>query len=457
MGLELERFSLQGGWHSRWTFIAVATGASVGLGNLWKFAYLSGANGGGAFVFAYLICVLLVGCPVMIAEVVLGSRGRGNPIATMKTLSEEVGASRFWLIPALVGLLAGVLILSYYAVIASWGLMYSDYLLRSSELLQSTYQSGLLFNSILTNVELGRVWHGGFLLAVVFVVSLGIRRGIGSVMRLSLMLLVISLSVLAYYAGFVGDIVKTREFLFAFDVTELTAEAWLLALGHAFFSLSIGVAAMMAFGAYAPERRSITAMISWVVFFDVLMSLLAGLAIFPLVFSFEIEPGMGPGLVFVALPYAFSQMPNGALFGALFFAVFTLVALSSCVALLEPGVAWLNERYKMWRPAAAALLGFIIWWLGLAIADSIGGQGWKIAGKDLFSVLDFVSVNILLPVGGLLVALFVGWRMKPEVLRRELRGDHGLLFWLWYSVLRYIAPPAILLVFLTSFYHRMMG
>jgi NSS family neurotransmitter:Na+ symporter len=414
--MALERFSLQGGWRSRWTFIAVATGASVGLGNLWKFAYLAGANGGGAFVFAYIVCVLLVGCPVMIAEVVLGSRGRGNPVATMQFLSDEIGASRYWQLLAAVGLLAGIVILSYYAVIASWGLMYTEYLLTSSELLKSTYQSGQLFNSFLTNVGLGRIWHAGFLVAVVLVVSLGIRRGIGTVMRMSLLLLVAALLILAIYAAVVGDFLRTAAFLFSFDLSVLSAEAWLLALGHAFFSLSIGVAAMIAFGAYAPERRSITAMVSWVVFFDVLMSLLAGLAIFPLVFSFEIEPGMGPGLVFVALPYAFSQMPNGPMFGALFFTVFSLVALSSSVALLEPGVAWLNERYRLWRPLAAALLGFVVWWVGLAIADSIAGEGWMIAGKNLFSWLDFISANILLPASGLLVAVFVGWRMRKKTL-----------------------------------------
>jgi NSS family neurotransmitter:Na+ symporter len=448
------RLSSQGGWRSRWTFIAVATGASVGLGNLWKFAYLAGSNGGGAFVFAYLVCVLLVGCPIMIAEVVIGSRGRGNPISTMQQISHEAGASRYWQLLAWVGCFAGLLILSYYAVVASWSLTYVSQLLHSTDFAASTYMAGNWFNSLLANTDQTLPALSGFLIATAFVVSLGIRHGIGTVMRVTLLLLITALSLMAVYAIQVGDWPAAAQFLFTFDLASLTPQAWLLALGHAFFSLSIGVAAMMAFGAYVPEQRSITMMVSWVVLFDVLLSVLAGLVIFPLVFSFNIEPGMGPGLVFVALPYAFSQLPQGEIYGALFFGVFTLVALSSAVALFEPVVAGLNERFRIWRPVGAAMLAGLIWLLSRHIAESLGLGREIVAGMNLFALLDFVSVNILLPLGGLMVALFVGWRMKRRVLRAELRGDHALLFSLWHGVLRYIAPPAIVLVFVYSLYQR---
>ena len=441
------------GWRRSWTFVASTTGATIGLGNLWKFSYLAGENGGGAFVFAYLVCVLLVALPVMIAEVVLGSRGRANPVAAMQTVAMEAGASPWWQSIGWMGCLAGLLVLSYYSVIAGWGLAYIGKMFSGQFTAGSAQLAGDGFGELLASpIELLK-WQSIFLGIIFLITVAGIRRGLSAVARLLLPLLFVLLIALVIYSSRVGDFDTAVHFMFAADFSALTAEVWFVALGHAFFSLSIAVGAMIAFGAYVPDKRSIAGMLTTVAVMDTLVSLLAGLAIFPLVFSFNLAPSMGPGLMFVAMPYGFGNMIYGNYFGALFFLMVSLAAITSGVALMEPAIVWLSERFRWWRPVAAIVITLIVWLLGLATIFSF--NIWadnRIFGLSVFGLLDFVTANVLLPLGGLMIAVFVGWRMRREVLRDELYVENEQLFSLWYWLLRYIAVPGVLLVFSVSLY-----
>ena len=430
------------GWRRSWSFIAAATGAAIGLGNLWKFSYLAGENGGAAFVLAYIVCVVLVALPVMIAEVVLGARGRSNPVTAMQMLSLEAGVSRWWQCVGWMG-----------CVIAGWGFAYIGKMFDGQFTAGSVQLAGDGFTEMLASpLELIK-WQSVFLAIVALVVAAGVRRGVAGVARLLIPLLFVMLIALAIYSSRVGNFDAAVDFMFAADFSVLDAEAWLVALGHAFFTLSIGVGAMLVYGAYSPDKRPITTMVGTVVAMDTLVSLLAGLAIFPLVFSFNMAPAMGPGLMFVAMPYGFGNMEYGNYYGALFFLMVSLAAIGSGIALLEPATAWLVERFRWWRPAAAVAMALFVWVLGLATVFSFNlWAEFSLAGMSLFTLLDFVTANIMLPLGGLSVAVFVGWRMRREVLRDELYVESPHLFSLWYWLLRYIAAPGVLLIFAVSLY-----
>lgn len=452
------RQSIQGGWNSRWTFIVATTGATVGLGNLWKFSYMAGENGGGAFVIAYLLCVLLIGLPVMIAEVLIGSRGRANPVSTTQDLSREAGRSSAWQLIGWLGCLSGFLILSYYSVIAGWGLAYVDKMLGGEFQAGSAALAGEQFNNLLADPVAMMKWQGAYVAVLVAIAALGVSRGLAWTSRLLIPLLLASLVLLAFYSLRVGDAEAALTFLFTFDAGALTTRAVLDAMGHAFFTLSIGVGALMAFGAYTPDRRSIIGMLSLVALLDTVVALLAGLVIFPLVFSLNIEPSMGPGLMFVALPYAFGNMDYGDYFGALFFIMVSLTAVSSGVALLEPATAWLVERFRWRRPLAVIFLGVVLWLLGLVTVFSFNWwAGVRLFGMTPFTLLDFVSANILLPAGGLLIAVFVAWKMRRETVRDELYVENEPLFTLWRWLLRYIAGPSVLVIFATLLYQRLLA
>ncbi|MBL4826501.1 MAG: sodium-dependent transporter [Spongiibacteraceae bacterium] len=447
------RQSRQGSWRSRWSFVAAATGAAVGLGNLWKFSYLAGENGGAAFVFAYVLCVLFVAMPIMVAEVVLGSRGRSNPITSMQDVSLEAGASAWWQSIGWLGCVTGLVILSYYCVIAGWSIAYIEKMFSGQLLAASAQSAGGEFSTLLADPATLIKWQSLFLLIVGLVVAAGIRRGVAFLTRLLVPALLVMLIALVFYSSKVGDMDRALVFLFKLDLEAVTLDTLFAALGYAFFSLSLGVGTMLAYGAYLPDKRSVTKMVGTVVVMDTLISLLAGLAIFPLVFSLNLAPTMGPGLMFVALPYGFGNMVYGQYFGALFFVMASAVAVGSGVALLEPATAWVSEHMRLWRPVAVLVIVGVVWLLGLATIFSFNRwAGWSFAGFSLFTFLDFICANVLLPVGGLLTAVFVGWKMRKEVLRDELYVESDLIFSLWYRLLRYIAAPGVLVVFVVSWY-----
>ncbi len=445
---------IHGAWSSRWTFILAATGSAVGLGNIWKFPYIAGENGGGAFVLVYLLCILMVGIPIMVAEVMLGRCGRHSPINTMRYLTEKAGLHGAWNAIGWLGVVAGLMILSYYAVIAGWALHYIGHMASGTFQGVSAEKAGSIFNTLLADRNTLIFWQTIFLLLTVTVVIGGVTKGLGVAVRVLMPLLFVLLVLLLVFGYQQGDFARGFSFLFSFNYKALTWEGVLEALGHAFFTLSLGMGAIMAYGAYMPEHARIGRTVVAVGFLDTLIALVAGLAIFPIVFANPtIEPGSGPGLMFVSLPVAFGNMPGGLLFGSVFFVLVTLAAWSSAFSLIEPAVAYLVESRNFHRITANLLLGLLAWVVGLGsvLSFNVWSES-RIAGFNFFEFMDFLTSSVMLPLTGLFIAIFVGWIMRPQSVRDELSDESDRVFWLWRIIVRYVSPLAVLVVFVMGIY-----
>jgi len=442
-------------WSTRWGFVLAATGSAVGLGNVWKFPYIAGENGGGAFVLVYLLCIAAIGVPIMAAEILLGRRGQSNPIRTMESLAQEAGVSRAWSLVGWSGVLGGILILSYYSVIAGWTLAY---IMRAAGGLFQGADSDTvsqLFADLLNDPRQLLLWHSLFMIMTVFVVARGISRGLEWAVRFLVPGVAGILLVLVGYAWVRGDIMAGVRFLFTPNFSALSGEAVLTAMGHAFFTLSLGMGSIMVYGSYLRRGASIASTTFMIAAADTVVALLAGLAIFPIVFSQGLEAASGPGLVFETLPNAFGQMPGGRFFGTLFFILILFAAWSSSISLLEPVVAWLSERFKISRVSAAVGSGVVTWIAGLATVLSF--NTWAdyrpLWGMTPFEFIDYLTANLMLPLGGLAIALFVGWRMGSAARREEMEMLHPVAYQVWLWALRVVAPVAVLVVF----YNALLG
>ncbi len=445
----------RGLWSSRLAFILAATGSAVGLGNIWKFPYITGENGGGAFVLVYLVCIAAVGIPIMMAEVLIGRRGGRSPVNSLRLIAERDKLHPAWKLVGVIGVLAAFLILSFYSVIGGWAVSYVG-TAASGQLAGQTAESiGAIFSNLLSDPGTLLLWHTVFMALVMVVVARGVRAGLEravSILMPGLFLLLIAVVVYAMTTGHFGQAVS---FLFQPDFSKLTTSGVLVALGHAFFTLSLGMAIMMAYGSYLPKGISIAKTSITVSIMDTGVALLAGLAIFPIVFANGMEPGAGPGLIFQTLPLAFGQMPMGSLFGTLFFVLLIFAAWTSGISLLEPLVEWLEEQKGMNRTISTLVAGLACWGLGIASILSLNlwsdvaplGMFAMFEGKTIFDLLDFLTANILLPLGGLLVAVFTGWFMSKQALKNELSLSDSS-FKLWYNTLRYLTPVAVLVVFI---------
>lgn len=426
-------------WNSRLTFILAATGSAVGLGNIWKFPYITGENGGGAFVLVYLACILLIGIPVMIAEVMAGRAGRTDPAHSMTALARDAKASPAWGLIGGLGMLAGLMIMMFYSVVAGWAL---DYVWQSvtGGYGDSPEHIEAHFNDLLSSNSQQLLWHTLFAAITAAVVAAGVTRGIGRAVDILMPTLLLFMVMLVVYAYVKGDFAAGMHFMFDADFSKLSGEAILVAMGHAFFTLSLGMGAIMAYGAYFPGHASIGKTVLAIAAMDTVIALMAGAAMFPLVFANDLVPGQGPGLMFVTLPIAFSQIDGGAFFGSIFFILVSIAALSSSISLIEPGVAWLEKR-GIRRPVATLSLAAIAW---------VGGY-FSIHYGAVFDALDYITANIMLPLGGLFIALFVGWVMPAQRTLYESGMAGGPTYRCWRFVLRYIAPVGILIVFINSF------
>ena len=440
---------MHGEWSSRFAFILAATGSAVGLGNIWKFPYITGENGGGAFVIVYLLCVLLIGIPIMMAETMLGRRSRQNPIETMKTLADEAGADKNWYYLGWMGVIAGFLILSYYSVIAGWA---SAYVLKaftgSFFGADATAIKGLFDNFVASPVQL-IFWHSLFMLATMLIVVRGVNSGIEQAVRFLMPSLFVLLMLLVAYAMTTGSYDQGIKFLFTPDFSKLTANGVLTAMGHAFFTLSLGMGAIMVYGSYLPKDVSIAKTVFLIAGTDTVVALLAGIAIFPIVFASGLEPAAGPGLIFQTLPIAFGNMTGGWLFGILFFVMLVFAALSSSISLIEPAIAWLVENKNMSRKQACIWSGSITWLLGFGTIFSFNvWSELKIFDRTIFQLLDYLTANLMLPIGGFCIAVFAGWIMKQQHTEQELGMSNALGYQVWKILICYVAPTAVFFVFL---------
>ncbi|MCY3820029.1 MAG: sodium-dependent transporter [Gammaproteobacteria bacterium] len=452
--------SRHGMWSSRTLFILAAVGSAVGLGNIWRFPYITGENGGGAFVVLYLLCIAAVGIPVMMAEVMLGRQGRQSPINTMRSLAQQSDAWRGWSVIGWMGALGGFLILSYYSVVAGWALYYI-YLLASGTFVGTeAAAAGAAFDAFLANPGLLVGFHTLFMVITVFIVGAGVVAGLERAIRWFMPLLFVLLGVLLVYGATEGDFAAGFNFMFSWNWEKLTADGVLEALGHAFFTLSVGMGAIMAYGSYMPNKASIPSAVVVIGLLDTLVAIAAGLAIFAIVFANGLEPGQGPGLLFVTVPIAFGNMGLGVLFGTLFFILVTFAAITSAISIIEPAMAFAVEEFNARRWHVALVLGLVCWILGLGTVFSF--NAWAdvhvVGEMTFFDFFDFVTQKVMLPLGGLLIAVFAAWVLPKTVVDAQLRlPGGGPVELLWQVLIEVAAPLGVFAVFAYTLYHFFSG
>ena len=442
-----DKQSIHGFWASRWIFILAAVGSAVGLGNIWKFPYITGENGGGAFVLVYLVCILFVGIPIMMSEVLIGRRARKSPINALHDVAIESKKTTRWSLVGVMGMFSGVMIFSFYSVVAGWVLNYIAEMAKGTFVGISAEDAGATFDQLLASPGTMLFWHTIFAIMTTIVVIGGVNKGLERATRIMMPALFVLLIILLGYAMTLDGFSKGWDFMFHFDPSELSWDAVLVALGHSFFTLSLGMGTIMAYGAYMPKKASVTGTVFAIAALDTLVALVAGLAIFPIIFTNGMDPSAGPGLMFVSLPVAFGQMPGGQLFGLLFFILVGVAAWTSAISLLEPTVAFLVEKFKLSRTKASVALGVVVWALGISCLLAFNEwSDFKPFGKNMFDLLDYATANIMLPLGGILVSVFAGWVVLPKFSHQELaisEQAHGL----WLFVSRFIAPVAVAIVF----------
>lgn len=439
----------RGTWTSRWTFILATTGSAIGLGNIWKLPYMIGVNGGSAFVLIYILSILFVGIPLLMTEVMLGRRMQKNPMDAMRGLAKESNASPAWRLIGAMGMLTGVLILCFYSVVGGWVLSYIGQAAQSNFTNITGAESSAHFEALLASPLTLLFWHTVFMIITMSIVARGVTAGLEKANNFLIPALFTILLVLLVYSMSVGDMAASATFMFSPDFSKVTPTAALNALGHAFFSLSIGMGSVMVYGSYLQRDASIARTSIYIAIADSLLALLAGLAIYALVFANQLAPGAGPGLIFQTLPIAFGHMPWGNFFGTLFFILVAFAASTSAMSLVEPTIAWVVENTKVSRQLAATGLGILIWAVGVFVLLSFNvWQDVKVVfGLGIFDTLDKLTSTIMLPLGGLLMAIFAGYFMKKQFSQQELNLKTNS-YQLWQLANNFIAPVAIIAVFL---------
>ena len=443
-----KKLKSHGAWIGKWTFILAATGSAVGLGNIWGFPYKAGTNGGGAFVLIYLLCIVMIGVPIMISEIIIGRRAGNSPINAMKKTALDSNTSSLWRFVGWSGITAGILILSFYSVIAGICLNYIFISALPSQILSSSDQFGEVIASPINLL----FWHTIFIFLTFLIVSAGVKNGIGRMVKILMPMLGFLLIFMVIYSMINGAFIKTLDFLFAPDFSNVTSETFLSAMGQAFFSLSLGMGSIMAYGAYMPKDQKVVETSFTVASLDTLVAMLAGLAIFPIIFAFNLEPNSGPGLVFVSMLSAFQQMQFGQIIGPFFFILLSIAALSSSISLLEPGVAYLSEEGFLSRKRSALGISFFAWTLGIGTVLSFNllSDFNLTPGRNFLDSMDFISNQILLPLGGMLIAIFVGWFMNHNLISNEIGHINFYIYRLWKFFIKFIAPISVASIFISQ-------
>ena len=436
------------GWSSTAGFFLAATGTAVGLGNVWRFPFLAGENGGGAFVVVYLIAVLMIGLPLMMAELAIGRKGRAAGDQAVRNLSGEVGASPWWGSIGWLSFIIPFVGIGYYSVVGGW---VSDYFAMA---FVNRADAGSEFNDMLADPVRLLVGQTVFLSLVTYVVTKDIRQGIERIAKFMMPAFFLLLLGLAIYAAVVGDFARAVDFLLAPDFSALSTKVVMLAVGQAFFSLAIGIGVMMAFGSYLPSNVSLFRTAGGICLADTLVAIIAGMMIFPLLFAQGLDPQSGPGLVFITMPGAFDAMTGGAVLYFLFFALLFLAAFTTGVGTLEAAAAWLINR-GVARPKAAIWCGIGAWFIALItmlsfnILSSVRPLEFiaMFAESSIFDVIDLTIANLLLPLNGLLVALFAGWAMKNNTLIREI--SPAGVYRIWHGIIRFLVPLGLISVLIS--------
>ncbi|WP_346797487.1 sodium-dependent transporter [Halomonas sp. Bachu 37] len=437
-------------WLGRWGFILAATGSAVGLGNIWKFPYMTGEYGGGAFVLVYLACILAVGVPVMMTEIALGRRGRGSPVDAIRRVVTESGRTSAWSLLGWMAMLCGFMILSFYVVVAGWAFSYLWKMLSGGLAGSGVEEMGAIFGANNANPFNLGFWSTLVTLLTMLIVGKGVQKGIEKSVSWMMPGMVVMLAILILYGVFSGGFGQAVHFLFAFNAGSLSSEGMLAALGHAFFTLSLASGAILTYGSYLPARTSIARTTLSVALADTVVALMAGLAIFPVIFANGMDPGEGPGLIFMSLPLAFQAMPLGTLFGILFFIMLSMAALTSSISMVEATVSWLCDNKGLSRRTASWSTGIVLWLIStLAMLSFNVGADWTLAGKHFFDWLDYLTSRWMMPLGGLGMALLAGFVLKNAIMREEF-GLSGPVYALWLFMVRYVSPLGIVVIFIDA-------
>jgi NSS family neurotransmitter:Na+ symporter len=449
-------------WKSRAGFVLAAAGSAVGLGNIWKFPYITGMNGGGWFVLIYLLCIVLVGLPIMMAEIFIGRTAQKSPVGAFRTLSAPASP---WMGVGWLGVLTAFVILSYYSVVAGWAMHYVWLSATNAFDGKSAEEISDVFGTLYGDLELNLLWHVLFMGLTIAIVIAGVQKGVERWSRILMPLLLFMLFLLFLRALTLPGFGKALDFVFGFHKDELTRAGVLEALGHAFFTLSLGMGAMITYGSYLQRDDDLVSTSVLVGVADTVIALLACMVLFPITFSYEMEPGGGPGLVFQNIPVALSQVPLGQLWSVMFFVLITFAALTSAISLLEVAVSYFIDERGWSRPQATLVTGLTIMLLGIPSALSGGtelfgkdfaGMTEKIFGaengKNWFDLFDYLASNWMLPLGGLGIALFVAWRVGGEARQAGFRTGtkFGKLYFGWVFLLRFLVPIGVIAVFLNA-------
>ena len=432
-------------WGSRIGFIFAAAGSAIGLGNVWKFPYLVGMNGGAAFVLVYIILAIVVGSTVLMAELTIGRATKKNPVGAFRALS----SNPLWQLVGWVGMLAGgFVILSYYGVVGGWTIKYMVGSLTGLMDLAVEGKSGDAFGAFIGQPWQVVFYQVIFMAVTMFIVAGGIGKGIERACKVMMPLLFVILIILIVRSVTLPGAEKGLEFYLKPDFSKLNATAFLAALGQMFFSLSLGMGIMITYGSYLSKDEHIPTCSAWIIVTDTAVALMAGLAIFPAVFAMGVEPGAGVGLTFVTLPGVFAKMPAGMFFSFLFFLLLFFAAVTSSMSLLEVATTYAKDEHNWSRSKAVWILGILITLLGVPSSFSLSGPP-KIAGTDFFDMMGFLSDNIMMPLAAAFACLFLGWVWLDKA-RREITNEGSYSFkfieaWTWSA--RIIAPVAILWIF----------
>jgi NSS family neurotransmitter:Na+ symporter len=450
--MKTENNNKRGLWGSRLGFILAASGSAIGLGNVWKFPYIVGENGGGAFVLIYLVCIFIIGTPIMLAEFTLGRKTNLNPVGAFSSLKPK---SSFISI-GYMGVLAGFLILSFYGVVGGWTFAYVVKSVTGSVLsFTSPKEAGAFFNNFISNTGEILFYHALFMGVCISIVLRGIHGGIEKTCNILMPTLVLFLILLMIRSLTLDGAMEGLAFYLYPDFSKINGNTVLIALGQAFFSLSLGMGCMITYGSYLSDKENLPSSTVYVVMFDTLIALLVGMIIFPAVFAMGLEPAEGPSLVFSVLPTVFTSMPMGHVVSVIFFTLLAIAAITSGISLLEVVVAYFIDQCRWQRKKAVLIVGLAIFAFGIPSGLSFGTMAdMKLAGMTFFGHVDNIASNYLLPLGGMLTAIFVGWVWGTKNALEEIEKHENIFKFPWAQcwefLIRYITPVTVGIVFLAK-------
>ena len=441
-------------WTSNYRFMLAAIGMAVGLGNIWRFPYAVGSNGGSAFVMVYLLTLFAIAVPIMIAELLIGKAGQRDPVHTMQHLTQQHRTSPFWKAIGWLSIVIPFLGLSYYSVVAGWTIDYTALAITGQLNSINSENAVSLFEQASTSPWRSLFCVFAFIAVTGFVLYRGLHSGIEKTLSLLMPALLLLLLSIAIWACIAGDIKTTLAYLFAPDFSKINGEVMIAAVGQAFFSISAATGGGMAYAAFLPQQISVPRAIIKVGIADTLVALIAGIAIFPFVFAFDLSPSAGPGLIFQTLPVALAQLPGGQLLTIMFFALLIGAALSTSIAMLNSGAQYLAKRNDLGLKKAVVIIEVATFTVAIFAALSFGPLKHvkllsfipAVADKNIFKLLDYAVVHLLIPINAILIVLFCGWAIKRQVLRQWFGGSSQPLFNSWAIIIRFVAPAVLILI-----------